>query len=208
MITAPNLSELSWLRHGFGGRDSVYPEKITTVRQIHSCVVVEVEGTGGDRIAEGDGLVTGQPGMLVGVRTADCVPVLLADPVNRVVSAVHAGWRGTATGIVPEAVERMKSRFGTRPEDVVAAIGPSIGGCCYEVGPVVARQFGTWVPKMEQVDRPTLLDLKTVNHLQLASLGVSNVYVSQNCTFCSSGFFSFRREKEQAGRMISYIGID
>lgn len=208
MITAPNLAELNWLRHGFGGRDSVYPEIITTLRQIHSCLVVEVEGTGGDRIAEGDGLVTDQRGMLVGIRTADCVPVLLADPVNRVVSAVHAGWRGTASRIVPEAVERMKSRFGTRPEHVVAAIGPSIGGCCYEVGPVVARQFGTWVPNMEQVDEPALLDLKTVNQLQLASLGVRDVWVSQDCTFCGSDFFSFRREKEQAGRMISYIGID
>ena len=208
MITAPNLSELSWLRHGFGCRDSVYPEKITTVRQIHSCVVLEVEGPGGDRIAEGDGLVTGRAGMLVGVRTADCVPVLLADPVNRVVSAIHAGWRGTAAGIVPEAVQRMKSRFGTRPEDVVAAIGPSIGGCCYEVSPDVAGQFGTWVRDMEQLDGRTLLDLKLVNQRQLGSLGVRNVWLAQDCTFCCSDFFSFRREKEQAGRMISYIGID
>ena len=206
MITAPNLSELSWLRHGFGDRHSVYPEQITTAHQIHSCIVLELAGTGGDRIADGDGLVTGQPGMLVGVRTADCVPILLVDRVRRVVSAVHAGWRGTAVGIAGEAVLRMQEKFGTRPEDVLAAIGPSIGGCCYEVGADVARHFGTWVPDLEQTATPARVDLKTVNRLQLEQLGLQNVWVSQNCTYCCSDFYSFRREKEQAGRMISYIG--
>lgn len=206
MITAPNLLELSWLSHGFGGRGSAYPEEITTARQIHSCIVLEVAGIGGDRIAEGDGLVTAQPGMLVGVRTADCVPILLADRVRRVVSAIHAGWRGTATGIVGEAVLRMQEKFGTRPENLVAAIGPSIGGCCYEVGADVARRFGTWVPDLEHTTVPVRVDLKAVNRQQLANLGVKNVWVSQNCTFCDSDFYSFRREKEQAGRMLSYIG--
>lgn len=214
MITAPNLSELSWLSHGFGDRDSVYPGQITTARQIHSCIVLEVGGAGGDRIADGDGLVTGQPGMLVGVRTADCVPILLADRVRRVVSAVHAGWRGTAAGIAGEAVLLMEEKFGTRPGDVVAAIGPSIGGCCYEVGADVARHFGTWLPDLEQTatvgfdggPERARVDLKTVNRLQLQQLGIQNVWVSPNCTYCCSGFYSFRRDKEQAGRMISYIG--
>ncbi len=207
MITAPNLSELPWLRHGFGTRHSDYPVEITTLRQIHSCVVLHVETERGDRIAEGDGLVTHEPGAVVGVRTADCVPVLLADPVNRVVAAVHAGWRGTATRIVPEALARMTHRFGTRPGDVIAAIGPSIGGCCYEVGPVVARQFGTWVPELEQTEVPAKVNLKSVNSLQLTQAGVRNIWVSQNCTYCSLDFFSFRREPDESGRMISFIGL-
>ena len=124
MITAPNLSELSWLRHGFGDRHSVYPEQITTAHQIHSCIVLELAGTGGDRIADGDGLVTGQPGMLVGVRTADCVPILLVDRVRRVVSAVHAGWRGTAAGIAGEAVLRMQEKFGTLPGAAAMRLEP------------------------------------------------------------------------------------
>ena len=145
--------------------------------------------------------------MLVGVRTADCVPVLLADTRTHAVSAVHAGWRGTAGGIISMALRRMEEQFGTRPTDVVAAVGPSIGLCCYEVGPEVARQFGTWRPELEQATSATRIDLQSINADQLRSDGVTDIWVSGECTQCETArYFSYRREREQAGRMLSYIG--
>ena len=203
MVTAPNLASLDWLVHGFGDRDSVTPDDISTLRQIHSCVVKDVSDLSGDRITEGDALFTDRRRMLIGIRTADCVPILLADRKSRVVAAVHAGWRGTAAGIVSATLEQMK----TDPDDVVAAIGPSIGGCCYEVGPDVAHQFGTWVPELGHTQTPTKVDLKTINRIQLERFGVCDIWVSPDCTFCQPQYFSYRREKEEAGRLISFVGL-
>ena len=105
------------------------------MKQIHSGLVLEAVPPGGDRFSEGDGLVTKTPGMLVGVRTADCVPILIADERTRAVASVHAGWRGTADRISRgAAVRELITRFGSRAEDLHAAVGPSIGPCCYEVG--------------------------------------------------------------------------
>ncbi len=207
VLTTPNLAKLGWLTHGFGFRDTVYPPGITTVHQIHSCAVISVVGPGGDRLAEADGLVCGEGGLLVGVRTADCVPVLLADTRTQAVAAVHAGWRGTAGGIISVALRKMEEQFGTRPADVLAAVGPSIGLCCYEVGPEVARQFATWRPELEHATVPTKIDLQTINADQIRSVGVTGIWVSRECTQCETArYFSYRREREQAGRMLSYIG--
>src|SRR5580658_8570156 len=139
MISAPNLEDLDWLIHGFGERDSEYPPAITTLKQIHSNIVLSGEG---ECSREGDALISDRPGIIIGIRTADCVPVLLADPPNRGIAAVHAGWRGTAAQIVRETVAATAAKWQTRPQDLRAAIGPSIGSCCYEVGPEVARHFG------------------------------------------------------------------
>jgi hypothetical protein len=202
MIQAPNLAELDWLEHGFGLRDSLLPAGIRTLKQIHSGSVLDVMTA--DDTCQGDALVSNQPGVRIGIRTADCVPILLADPVTRAVAAVHAGWRGSAANIVSAAVRKMSAR----PEDVRAAIGPSIGVCCYEVGPEVARQFGKWLPELNSAADPVRLDLPAVNEAQLRALGMTNIWKSGECTFClAERFFSFRREREQAGRMVSWIGI-
>jgi YfiH family protein len=206
MITAPNLSRLDWLQHGFGQRSSDYPSFITTLRQVHSSLVVEAKGIGGDRIADGDALVTGPEGPLVGVRTADCVPILLADRRTHATAAIHAGWRGTAENIVAATVTDMAGRFGTVPADVVAAVGPSIGACCYEVGPEVVHRFETWMPDMEQTQEPRKVNLRAINELQLRNVGVADIWVSADCTFCSPGYYSFRRERDEAGRMLSFVG--
>jgi polyphenol oxidase len=118
---------------------------LASLRQIHSDVVHIIsappsESPCGDAPA-GDGIITRQPGLLLGVQTADCVPILLADTAKRVVAAIHAGWRGTLARVAAKTVGRMRQEFGTRPEDVVAAIGPAIGRCCYQVGPEVAQAF-------------------------------------------------------------------
>jgi YfiH family protein len=198
MLTAPNLSPFSWLVHGFGGRDSVYPHGITTLHQIHSDIVLEATEPGKDRFADGDALISHEPGVLVGIRTADCVPILIADSRNHAVAAVHAGWRGSAARIVQLAVQRLSAIYNSNPIDLHAAIGPAIGPCCYEVGPEVAHRFGTTESR---------IDLASINRRQLEESGVRDVWQAGLCTFCEAeGYFSYRREKEAAGRMISFIG--
>jgi YfiH family protein len=92
-------------------------------------------------VLKGDGLMTGEPGVLLGIQTADCIPVLLADRKNRAVAAFHAGWRGTLARIVENGVGRMRLEFGSKPEHLIASIGPGIGQCCYAVGEEVQQQF-------------------------------------------------------------------
>jgi len=116
---------------------------LVTVRQIHSSVLV-VPGAGEasrERPWRGDGLMTDVPGLLLGVQTADCIPVLVADRKRRAVAAFHAGWRGTVKRIVETGVGRMRLEFGSRPEDLIAAIGPGVGACCYAVGEEVLSEF-------------------------------------------------------------------
>jgi YfiH family protein len=116
---------------------------LITLRQVHSSVVVvgAVADAGGNHLHKGDGLMTEQPGLLLGIQTADCIPVLVADKRRRVVAAFHAGWRGTVKRIVEAGVGRMRLEFGSRPEDLVAAIGPGVGACCYAVGEEVLSSF-------------------------------------------------------------------
>ncbi|HEY1987128.1 MAG TPA: peptidoglycan editing factor PgeF [Terracidiphilus sp.] len=119
---------------------------LVTLRQIHSSVLVVGEtasaGVGGsEHPAKGDGLMTDDPGLLLGIQTADCIPVLIADRKRKAVAAFHAGWRGTVKRIVESGVGRMRMEFGSRPENLVAAIGPGIGPCCYAVGEEVLSEF-------------------------------------------------------------------
>ena len=115
---------------------------LIALRQIHSDVAyVFPVSVSSNEPCRGDASITRQPELLLGVQTADCVPILLADARRRIVAAVHAGWRGTLARIAAKALGRLRVEFGTRPEDVVAALGPAIGRCCYEVGPEVALAF-------------------------------------------------------------------
>jgi len=208
MIQAPNLQDLEWLEHGFGLRDSVLPSGIRTVKQIHSNIILDAAGLDTAELdggaAEGDALISDQAGVRVGVKTADCVPILLTDCSTHVVAAIHAGWRGTAADIVGGVVRQLVVRWKTRPENLRAAIGPSIGVCCYEVGPEVAKQFERWI----SVTKNRHLDLPAINEIQLRAEGVTNIWRSGECTFCTPDrFFSFRREREHPGRMLSFIGL-
>jgi YfiH family protein len=151
-------------------------------------------------LGEGDALIANHPGLAISVRTADCYPILLADSRNRTIAAIHAGWRGTAAQIVLKTLEKMRSEFGTLPNHISAAIGPGIGVCCYEVDEDVSREFGFAIR--------THLDLMSENRKQLESAGVpaQNIEALGVCTFCDAErFFSYRREKEKAGRMTSFI---
>ena len=114
--------------------------QLAPLRQFHSDVIYVLDHPP-QNPPRGDALVTNAPGLILGVQTADCVPILLADTKRRVVAAVHAGWRGTLQRIAMKTIGRMQMVFGTRPKEIVAVMGPAIGGCCYEVGPEVAQAF-------------------------------------------------------------------
>jgi hypothetical protein len=198
------LDSFPWLVHGFGTRLADIPAcfpQLATLKQIHSSSCIAAEGRAG-LLGEGDALTENQPGSVVAVKTADCIPILLVDERRRAVAAVHAGWRGTAAGIASGAVAAMSRRFGTRPEDLHAAIGPGIGECCYEVGAEVAERFGG--------QGRGHVDLPAANQRQLEQAGVTpkRIYASNLCTMCRpEEFDSFRRDREAAGRMYSFAGI-
>ena len=188
---------------------------IVTVRQVHSAVVVVTRaGDHSQPVCEGDGLLTNQPGILLGIQTADCVPVLIADRTRRVVAAAHAGWRGTVQRIVENAIARMRQEFGSEPRDLVAAIGPAIGPCCYTVGEEVRAEFQSrfaYGGDLFQQNGPTLrLDLFEANRRQLLSAGLipESITLTGGCTACQPHlFFSHRASQGRAGRMLSVIGI-
>ena len=186
-----------------------------TVRQVHSDVIV-VAGAGdlAQPICEGDGLITNQPGILLGIQTADCVPVLVADRQRKIVAAIHAGWRGTVKRIVENAIARMCEEFGSAPPDMVAAIGPAIGPCCYAIGEEVRAEFQSRFAYagdlFEQVGPTLRLDLFEANRRQLLSAGLApeSIRLAGGCTACQPNlFFSHRASQGRAGRMLSVIGI-
>jgi polyphenol oxidase len=135
------------------GADKMRP---ITLRQIHSDVAHRVDSSSAQASArandapQGDALFTRDPGLLLVVQTADCIPILLADTRGRAVAAIHSGWRGTLRRIAAKTLGRMHMEFGTRPEDVTAALGPGIGRCCYEVGSEVARDFDAQFPNARE----------------------------------------------------------
>jgi len=194
------LERLPWLEHGFGTRRTSAPSA-ATLHQIHSDICVAARGRTG-LLGDGDALLENTPAHLVAVKTADCIPILLVDEEHRAVAAIHAGWRGTVAGIVQHALRGMQEEFGTRPARVYAAIGPGSGKCCYEVGAEVAAQFGE--------TGPGHIDLVEANFRQLAAAGVPQpqTYAARLCTKCGADdFHSYRRDREQAGRMLSFIGV-
>jgi YfiH family protein len=223
------LRKIPWLVHGFStrvglakwdtpaavaanrarllGALGVPKMPLATLRQVHSdvahIVCAPLPKPSADASPAGDAAITRQAGVLVSVQTADCVPILLADTRQRIVAAVHAGWRGTLARIAVKTMGRMQQEFGTRPQDVVAALGPAIGRCCYEVGPEVARAFASqfaaaeewfdgpfapqaegeqqhwlpWLTMMPPGHQPepqrARLDLRAANRWQLVDAGVS-----------------------------------
>lgn len=198
--------EFIWQEHGFGTRLGNPPAEVT-LRQIHSDLVWNAHGLK-DREHPGDALISNEPGRSIGVRTADCVPILLLDVRRRAVAAVHAGWRGTASQIVTRAVEKMAADFGTLPGNLHAALGPSIRECCYEVSWDVASRFTALFPEDTRPPGKRQLSLTEANrrHLQAAGVPPEGIFDCGLCTSClSRHFFSFRREPQDPGRMLASI---
>lgn len=187
--------------------------ELVTLAQIHSAVVHRVEDE--KPVEPGDGMMTDRPGKLLAILTADCVPVLVVDRAKRVVAGFHAGWRGTVQGIVESGVARMQSEFGSRAEDLSAAIGPCIGACCYTVGEAVRTEFRARFEYGNELFRGNdgqalYLDLVEANRRQLleAGLQTDSIHVPGQCTGCHADqFFSHRMSGGKTGRMMSVIGI-
>ena len=163
-----------------------------------------------------DAIVSNARGVLAGVKTADCVPILMGDSATGAFAAVHAGWRGTLAQVALKALERMVHEYGTRPPDVIVAIGPAAGACCYEVGTDVIEAFRSSFPNQDLFTATraahACIDLLKSNREQLLSAGVAadRIYVAPLCTMCRPDlFFSYRREKNvqgKVGRLMSVIG--
>lgn len=233
-VQSPLLRSVPGVYHAFLGIDrdrgrgdaermrsvfSVPPSRIGTLKQVHSGTVLEMveedvsPGERGKR--EGDALWTTASGTGVGVHTADCVPVLLANPEVPVCMAVHAGWRGFAADILGEAVRILVKRFGTSVLGrLVAGAGPAARGCCYEVGEEVADLLAGLPGGRRSLSGTDArgkwnVDLQTLAVEALAAAGVPRRGVDAEgpCTVCSPLFHSFRREKSLTGRQLSFIYI-
>src|SRR5580704_7717121 len=203
--------------------------RMVNVRQVHGNLVRviraedgvfegKLETAEGKAVLEGDGLVTNPPGVMLGVGAADCVPVLVVDVEKRAVGAFHAGWRGTVAGIVGEGIEAMRREFGSRLADLRAAVGPSIGACCYAVGEEVRSQFRERFGYADELFRERdglYVDLWEANRRQLVDAGMKaeRIEVVGECTACTREadgrrrYFSHRAEAGRAGRMLNVIGV-
>jgi len=208
---------------------------LVPLKQFHSDLICFFR-TPPAEACRGDASATDTPGLLLGIQTADCVPILLVDPKNRAVAAVHAGWRGTLARIAEKTVGHMQMRFGSKPAELLAALGPAIGGCCYEVGAELVTRFTSqfaeaddwfdeprtgeepnplqWLnmapPGHQPPPKSVRLDLRKANRSQFIAAGLreKNIFVSELCTACRPDLlFSYRMKGPLSGRHMSVIGI-
>ena len=231
-VQSPLLCAVSGVYHAFIGVDPVYGrgtksrlaeafsvscETIGTLRQVHSAIVRRLEpGDMGDPDAgsrEGDALWTDTCGEGVGVRTADCVPILIAHRRIPLAAAVHAGWRGLASGVISETVRALEENIGKDAvSGLVAAAGPCARACCYEVGEETADALASISPAALQKGEKAgkwFADLQAAALSALAAAGIEPACAEGvgPCTICSPLFHSFRREKQSAARQLSFIQI-
>jgi len=218
------LEQIPYLIHGFGIRkwkEDDYenkPEwkdfKLVFLDQIHSDIIQVIDNIPEEKL-KGDAVITGLPFLLLIIKTADCLPVLIVDESQKVVAAVHCGWRGTSKRVVQKVIQRMKDLYGCHPSSLLAALGPCIGHECYEVGENVYHSFeqeGLSTGSFRNHPlrrRKYLFDLKGANLSQMVSVGVEekNVFSTDICTHCHENLPSFRRDKDKAGRALSFIGM-
>ncbi len=184
------------------------PAQLQATKHVHGTVVWRV---GEPEVPECDGLVTDQVGPVLGAFAADCIPILFADPKARVIGAAHAGWRGTVGRVAKNVIERMRE-LGSDPKDIRVALGPSIGACCFEVGPEVVAAF-----RDKLGDVPGLVvtgphkdhvDLRVALRASLERVGVREVDAEPPCTRCNPDrFFSYRRDGKDGGMHMGFIGL-
>lgn len=214
------------MKFGFGDNEAVIknrekfaqaigfdPERIVEAEQVHGAKTAIVGKSDFGKAIEGvDGLLASDKGVFLLIKTADCVPILFYDPVQKVIGAAHAGWKGTLARIGSKMVKLMQTQFDCEPKDVLAGLGPSIGGCCYSVPRERAlgfQRFGEGT--VWEKEGKWHLDLRKAvyNDLIQAGLLPSNIEVSNLCTSCQSkDFFSFRKEGENlVGEMAAVVGM-
>jgi YfiH family protein len=225
-LTVPAFERVPRLVHGFGTRAFGLPAlrrfaadrglSLILLDQVHSGDIAVVRSPHRpDRRTKADALATDCPGLLLAVKTADCLPILLVDPERRAAAAVHAGWRGTRSRIAGRAADVLISRFGCRPRAILAAFGPCIGPSCYEVGEDVREAFESEALPLSDF-RPSpsrpgafFLDLAGANRRQLLERGLSarRIFVPASCTHCDDRLLSFRRDRDRTARLYDFIGF-
>lgn len=221
-LTSPRLGGIAELVHGFGlrvtgSRAAARAAARATfetagdvffLRQVHGCAVASAPWV---EPPDADASLTSRPGALLAIETADCLPILIVDSARRRVAAAHAGWRGTVARVAQAAVRSLVAA-GSEPRQLVAALGPSIGPCCYEVGPEVEEAFGEPGRRFFVAGEKERkhLDVAAANRQQLQEAGLleENIERIDFCTRCREDlFFSYRRDGANAGRMISVVGF-
>lgn len=207
----------------FGDFVGIDPKNIATCRQVHGNAIAVIDEVPRST-PPADAIISTRPGVFPAVKTADCLAVLLLDPINRISAAVHAGWRGTVLGITGKVVRYLKEAFATDPGSVLVSLGPAIHPCCYEVDEAVLGPFRENIPNAEQfitvqevpaacmssAKKSYRLDLEAANQMALISLGVQeeNIHSARICTCCNASlFFSYRRDGSRSGRHIALVGF-
>ena len=199
-----NPAAVEMNRKTFLSRFGISNSELAIPIQSHSNIVCRVDAPG--EYKNCDALVTNVMGVALLITIADCVPIMLFDPIQNAIGAVHAGWRGTANAIVKQVVYKMQEEFKTDTQNVLAFIGPSAGVCCYEVNEEVAVKFENKIVPYNSTK--IFIDLKKENASQLTQLGViaENMEISSHCTICEKHLFhSYRRDGKSAGRMMAVI---
>lgn len=181
-------------------------DTVAFVNQIHSDIVHEFR----NKICDGDAILADKKNVAVGVLTADCVPVLIFDKAKGKIGAVHSGWKGTYSGIVSNAINMMIKKYGTEVKDLTIYIGPHIMDCCYEVGEDLLKKFNQLsIYRNINISNGRKMSLKNCIISQLLNLGIDKVQIHSIdlCTFCNKDFklHSYRKDKEQSGRMFSFV---
>jgi len=221
-LLSPLLENVPGLVHGFGlkvpgprasartAAQTAFEDQgdVFFLHQVHGCSVARPPWS---EPPDADASFTDRPGALLAIETADCLPILIVDPLNRRVAAVHAGWRGTVARVAQGAVRALIDS-GSDPSSLIAAMGPSIGPCCYEVGPEVEAAFGPAGAAFFAPGKALRknLDVAAANRAQLEELGIAPTHIDSvpHCTRCREDlFFSYRRDGANAGRMISVAGF-
>lgn len=208
------------VREKFYQSQGYNPVQCYACTQIHSRTILVIDENTPNNYPEGDGLLTRNPSLALSVTIADCLPVFLFDTKNGAMGMLHSGWKGT--GIVKNAVERMKHSFNTEAKNVAAVLGPCIQSCCYQVDEKRAEMFETEFgsiqsgyplgPVTKRVNAPDenrylcYLDLQAANTALLEEAGIEHVAYTRNCTFTDDRFGSFRREGNAYTRMAALIG--
>lgn len=195
-------------------------DRLVTVRQNHGSDILVIDAQNDDLShfleIEADAIITNQPGIMIGVTVADCVPILLLDPVNKVIAAVHAGWQGTAAQLTMQTIKGMTQIFGSNPKEMHAAIGPCIASCCYEVDQPVKDGFDKnqtpWEPVVEScAPGKWRLDIALSNSMQLEKAGLPDSAVKNAgvCVCCHKElYFSYRRDGGETGRQMGFIMLN
>lgn len=224
ILTEPRFERIPWLVHGFGtaawteadfGRVPAWDGfRPVILDQVHSDIIHCLDAPPDGRL-EGDALISSVPGLFLVIKTADCLPVLIADESRRVVAAVHCGWRGTWKRILEQVVGELRARYGCDRAALLAALGPCIGPECYEVGEEVRERFeAAGFP--DDLFRPNpaiagkfFLDIRAANVLELRRAGVraENILSVDECTRCRPELHSYRRDGTSEGRMYAFIGM-